>query len=264
MNTPGHETVVQFTSEDGVGVISFDRLPANAYDLAFHQQFNEAIETADASPATRVVIVRSAIPRFFCAGADVKAFSANSTDDNRKMVASAQAALAKIEASRKPFIALLEGHTLGGGLEIAMACDIRFAADGDYKLGLPEVRLGLLPGNGGSQRLPRIVGQSKALMLLLSGENIDPAEALRIGLVDRMFPRDQALDEAMRFAGQVAAAAPLAVEAAKRAVRDGQGQGLQEALELESRLVDKLYDTQDAQEGFRAAVERRPPRYTGK
>jgi enoyl-CoA hydratase/carnithine racemase len=264
VNAPGHETVVHFSSDNGVGMVSFDRPPANAYDLAFHQQFNEAINAADASPATRVVIVRSAITRFFCAGADVKAFSANSMDDNRKMVASARAALAKIEASGKPFIALLEGHTLGGGLEIAMACDVRFAAEGDYKLGLPEVRLGLLPGNGGSQRLPRILGPSKALMLLLSGENIDPDEALRIGLVDRLFPRNKALDEAMRFAGQVAAAAPLAVTAAKRAVRDGLGQGLQEALELESRLVDELYDTQDAKEGFRAAVEKRSPRYTGK
>ncbi|MDJ0701630.1 MAG: enoyl-CoA hydratase-related protein [Woeseiaceae bacterium] len=258
------EGTVAFWSADHVGQIVFDRPPANAYDLNFHEQFNAAIEAADNDDDTRVIIVMSAVPRFFCAGADVKAFAANSTADNKRMVASARSALARIEASGKPFIALLEGHTLGGGLEIAMACDMRFAADADFKLGLPEARLGLLPGNGGSQRLPRIVGTSQAMRLLTSGESIDPQEALRIGLVDRLFPAADAREQTEGFARNVAEAAPLAVAAAKRAVYEGLGMSLADGLALESQLVDELYDTEDASEGFNAAIDKRTPHFKGK
>jgi enoyl-CoA hydratase/carnithine racemase len=255
---------IRFSASDGVGHIVFDRPPANAYDLAFHEQFVASIDAADRNDDVRVVIVRSAVPRFFCAGADVKAFAANSTAENKKMVDAARTALSRIEASNKVFIALLEGHTLGGGLEIAMACDLRFASSSDFKIGLPEARLGLLPGNGGSQRLPRIVGQSQALLLLASGESIDPQEALRIGLVNRLFSAEKARDSAEEFAGSVAEAAPLAVAAAKRSVRAGAEMKLSDALALEARLVDELYDTDDAQEGFAAASEKRDPEYRGR
>lgn len=256
--------LVTFSHADGIGHIVFDRPPANAYDLAFHEQFNTAIELADTDEETRVVIVRSAVARFFCAGADVKAFAANSTDDNKRMVVSARSALAKIQSSSKPFIALLEGHTLGGGLEIAMACDIRFGGDEEYKLGLPEARLGLLPGNGGSQRLPRIVGSSQAVRLLTSGESIDPHEASRIGLIDRLYAADKARGETEQFARSIAESAPLAVAAAKRAVHEGMQMSLADGLALEARLVDELYETEDAAEGFDAAVEKRTPDYKGK
>jgi enoyl-CoA hydratase/carnithine racemase len=254
---------VHFSASDGVGHIVFDRPPANAYDLAFHQKFIAAIDAADDDKRVRAVIVRSAVPRFFCAGADVKAFAANSTSDNKIMVATARSALAKIETSKKIYIALLEGHSLGGGLEIAMACDIRFAANLDFKIGLPETRLGLLPGNGGSQRLPRIVGRSQALLLLASGRSIDPTEALRIGLVDRLLDGEQALESTEACARDIAAAAPLAVAAAKRAVRSGFEMKLGDALALEAQLVDELYETDDAQEGFAAASEKRKPEYRG-
>ena len=255
--------VVQFSSADGIGRITFDRPPANAYDLAFHQQFIAAIDKADSEGSIRVVIVNSAIRKFFCAGADVKAFAENSTDDNKKMVDAARAALAAMEASSKIFIALIEGHALGGGLEIAMACDMRFAAEGDYKLGLPEAKLGLLPGNGGSQRLPRLVGPAMAMQLLATGGNIDAVEAQRIGLVNRLFPAGDAQRATEAVAAQIAASAPLAVAAAKRAVQEGFALPLDEALALEARLVDELYETTDAEEGFAAAVEKRDPRYRG-
>lgn len=256
--------VVRFSSCGRIGRIEFDRPPANAYDLDFHRQFIAAIEQADADVDTRVIIVCSAIRKFFCAGADINVFAANTSSDNRQMVNTARAALARVEASSKIFIALLEGHALGGGLEIAMACDIRFAADGDFKLGLPEARLGLLPGNGGSQRLPRIVGASSALMLLASGQSIGPRDAVRISLVNRLFSKNEARDATERYAADVAAAAPLAVSAAKRAVMDGTSLTLTDALALEARLADELYDTDDADEGFRAAVEKRKPRFRGR
>jgi enoyl-CoA hydratase/carnithine racemase len=259
-----NEQAVRFDCTDGIGVITFDRPPANAYDLVFHRQFDVAIEMADTDAGCRVVVLRSAVPRFFCAGADIKVFSANSTADNREMVAAAQAALAKIEASGKIFIACLQGHTLGGGLEIAMACDMRLAAEGEYKLGLPEAKLGLLPGNGGSQRLPRLVGASQAILLLTSGESIGPGEALRIGLVDQLLPADAFEDEVTRIARAIAESAPLAVTACKRSVQGGRHLELKDALALEVRLLDELYDTDDAAEGFRAFVEKRAPEYTGK
>jgi enoyl-CoA hydratase/carnithine racemase len=145
-----------------------------------------------------------------------------------------------------------------------MACDLRFAAEGSYKLGLPEARLGLLTGNGGSQRLPRIVGPSHALMLLASGESILPEEALRIGLVDRLFKADEFAAEIETFAQSVAESAPLAVVACKRAVRDGLTLELKDALQFESQLLEELYDSEDAKEGFNAFVEKRPPIYQGK
>lgn len=258
------DSVVSFSTKNGVGRIVFNRPKANAYDLAFHLQFIAAIEAADTDASVRVVILESALEKFFCVGADIKAFASNSTEDNKEMVAAAQAALAKIEASSKLFIACIAGHCLGGGLEIAMACDLRFAAEGSYKLGLPEARLGLLPGNGGSQRLPRIVGPSHALMLLASGESILPEEALRIGLVNRLFKADEFAAAIETFAQSIAESAPLAVAACKRAVWGGSTLELQDALKLEAQLLESLYESEDAKEGFNAFVEKRTPIYRGK
>ncbi|MDP4777382.1 MAG: enoyl-CoA hydratase/isomerase family protein [Opitutales bacterium] len=258
------DSVVCFSSKNGVGRIVFNRPKANAYDLAFHLEFAAAIEAADGDASTRVVILESALEKFFCAGADIKAFATNSTENNKQMVAAARAALAKIEASSKLFIACIAGHCLGGGLEIALACDLRFASEGSYTLGLPEARLGLLPGNGGSQRLPRIVGPSHALMLLTSGESILPEEALRIGLVNRLFKAGEFAAEVETFAQSTAESAPLAVAACKRAVWGGETLELQDALQLEFQLLETLYDSEDAKEGFNAFVEKRPPNYKGK
>ncbi|MGJ8638426.1 MAG: enoyl-CoA hydratase/isomerase family protein [Opitutaceae bacterium] len=258
------DEVVSYSCEDGVGFITFNRPPANAYHLEFYEAFIAAIESADTDTSARVVIIRSTLDRFFCVGADIKVFAKNSIAENKQMVAAAQRALALIEASSKVFIACLQGHALGGGLEIAMACDVRFAAEGQYKLGLPETLLGLLPGNGGSQRLPRLVGPSHAIGLLASGESIEPAEALRIGLVNRLYPQDEVVAATISFAQSIAKAAPLAVAAAKKAVGEGIALPLKEALELESRLVEDLYATEDAKEGFNAFVEKRPPVYKGR
>ncbi|MGC6455210.1 MAG: enoyl-CoA hydratase/isomerase family protein [Coraliomargaritaceae bacterium] len=251
-------------SQSSVGVLSFNRPPANAYHLEFHQQFGEAIDSANNHPEVRVILIKSDLERFFCAGADIKVFEQNSTEQNQLMVASARSSLAKIEASPKAFIACIEGHCLGGGLEIALACDLRFAAKGSYKLGLPEARLGLLPGNGGSQRLPRLVGPSQAFRLLASGESIEAEEALRIGLLDRLFEKDDLLTQATRFAESIAESAPLAVAASKRSIQEGLHLSIEDALQLESRLLDNLYETEDAKEGFLSFVEKRKPIFKGR
>lgn len=255
---------IKFTQENGVGLITFDRPKANAYDLAFHQEFAGAIELANADDATRVLVIGSALEKFFCAGADIKMFAESDTKTNQKMVDQARANLAAIESSGKISIAAISGHCLGGGLEIAMACDIRFAAKGSYTFGLPEVKLGLIPGNGGSQRLARIVGATTALELCVSGRSFDPDEAFQVGLVNRLLSKAEFDQFVMMYASGLAVGAPLAQAALKRAIREGIEKPLNEGLAVEARLVDGLYDTEDGAEGFRAFTEKRPPVYRGR
>src|SRR3954464_15746595 len=152
---------VSFSPENGVGYITLDKPPANSYDKDFMDELGAAVETAAADEAIKVVIVRSASKRFFSAGADIKAFMANDTATNMAMIERGHEVLASIATVPKLFIAQIEGHALGGGLEISLACDLRFGARGNYRLGVPEVTLGLLPGNGGTQRLPRLIGLSR-------------------------------------------------------------------------------------------------------
>src|SRR3954453_21145410 len=153
---------VSFETDGAVGYITLDKPPANSYDKDFMEELGAAVDTAASDDSVKVVIVRSASKRFFCAGADIKAFLANDTAANLAMIERGHEVLASIARVPKVFIALVEGHALGGGLEISLACDLRFGARGAYQLGVPEVTLGLLPGNGGTQRLPRIIGVPNA------------------------------------------------------------------------------------------------------
>ena len=177
---------VTFTNEGPVGFITLDHPPANSYDLAFMTEFSSAVDEAVAG-ATRVVLVQSANPKFFSAGADIKRFLEGDVAANMEMIKVSQAAFRRMAAAPQVFIAFLAGHALGGGLEIALACDIRLAATGSYKLGLPEVTLGLLPGNGGTQRLTRLIGPSRALELLITGRTYGVDEAREIGLVAHVY-----------------------------------------------------------------------------
>jgi enoyl-CoA hydratase/carnithine racemase len=246
-----------------VGTITLNRPPANAYETQFQQAFNAAIETANGDDELRVVVLSSASEKFFSAGADIHVFQANDTAANQDMVRLARAALAKITASSKIYICAIQGHALGGGLEIAMACDLRFAAQGSYQLGLPEVRLGLMPANGGTQRLARLVGPSRALEILLTGESIDPETAHRIGLIDQLLPAESFRTETEAFALQLAKGPALALAAIKRAVYEGIALPLADGLALEETLAGQLYDTSDAVEGFAAFTEKRMPIFTG-
>ncbi len=255
---------ITFDREGAIGRIVLNRPKANAYDIDFMEAFNLAIDEAVKCEQSRVIVLRSALDRFFCAGSDIKTFSENDVETNRRMVDLARLALAKVEAASKLFVAELSGHALGGGLEIAMACDLRIACEGNYLLGLPEVKLGLLPGNGGTQRLLRLVGTSKALELMALGDNISPAEAYRIGLVNRLYPVDGFEDRVSEDLQKLADGPPLALAALKRSMQEGCELRLKGALQLEADLVDGLYDTKDAQEGFQAFCEKRVPSYIGK
>ncbi len=253
---------VQFESDHGVGTITLDNPPANSYDLTVMSEFSDAVDAAIGSNA-RAVIVRSASPKFFSAGADVKKFLDGDVDANMEMIRVSQAAFTAIAAADQIFIAHIGGHALGGGLEIALACDIRLANSGTYKLGTPEVTLGLLPGNGGTQRLTRLLGPSRAIELLLTGRTFSPDDALAWGLVAALYEPEQAETEVREYAARFAAGPALATAAIKRCVHDGGQQSLQDGLALEARLVEQLFRSKDASEGLEAFVQRRAPEFVG-
>ncbi|MDR7413787.1 MAG: enoyl-CoA hydratase-related protein [Armatimonadota bacterium] len=254
---------VEFSREGGLGYVTLNRPPANSYDFGFIEELDRAIQRAEADPEVRVVVVRSALERFFSAGADVRAFSENPPDRNMELVRYAHRVLGRIAQVPKVFIAQIGGHALGGGLEIALACDLRFGARGEYRVGLPEVTLGLLPGNGGTQRLPRLVGWSRALDLMVTGRTLTAEEAHAYGILDRLVPAERLAEETAEYARKLASGAVRAVGAIKLAVRLGVDRPLEDGLRLERELVDGLFRSEDAQEGIRAFLEKRAPLFRG-
>jgi enoyl-CoA hydratase/carnithine racemase len=253
---------VTFTSEGPLGFITLDKPPANSYDLEFMSEFSSAVDEAVAG-ATRVVIVQSANPKFFSAGADIKKFLEGDVSANMEMIKVSQAAFRRMAAAPQVFIASIAGHALGGGLEIALACDIRLAAAGAYKLGLPEVTLGLLPGNGGTQRLTRLIGPSRAMELLITGHTFSVDSAHEIGLVADVYSAEEASDEVREYAARLTAGPALAIASIKRCVHEGGGLPLAEGLALEAELIEQLFKSGDANEGLHAFVEKRKPEFAG-
>lgn len=248
--------------DDRIGRIVLDRPPANSYDPAFLEELDTAIATVVDEDAI-VAIVSSSSAKFFSAGADVKGFLSRSADDNNAMVARAHEVFDRFAVEDTVFVAALQGHALGGGYEIALACDIRIAAEGGYRIGLPEVTLGLLPGTGGTQRLPRLVGRGRALAMMLAGESVTPDVAHDLGMVDRLVPADEFDEVVEEFATTLAAGAPLAIAAVKRAVHRGVDRDLEEGLRIELEELAPLFATADATEGMTAFTEKRKPDYRG-
>ena len=256
-------SMIDIAAKQGLGEISLNRPKANAYTIEFMQELNQAIDRLESDQSVRVIVIKSAVPRFFCAGADISTFGENDTSTNKVLVRLAQRATAAIERSAKIYIAAIAGHALGGGLELALACDIRLGAAGSYLLGLPEIKLGLIPGNGGSQRLTRVVGEARSLEMCVTGDAIKPAEACRIGLLNQLFPMETFEGDLTAYASRLAAGPPLAMAAAKQSVIKGAELALPDALVLEAELVDTLYDTRDADEGFAAHLEKRSANFVG-
>ena len=249
--------------KDRVGWITMDRPPANSYDAAFLEELDRCVgEVAEAEVA--VAVIRSASDKFFSAGADVKAFLERSPEDNMVMCRRAHRVLGRFADEAPLFVAAIAGHALGGGYEIALACDIRIAAEGRYRIGLPEVTLGLLPGTGGTQRLPRLIGRGRALELMTTGRTVGPAAAERIGMVDRLVPAAEFDQTVAELAAGLAAGAPLAIAAITRVVNDGLERSLEEALERELQELAALFASEDAREGMTAFTEKRPPSYNGR
>lgn len=256
--------LISLERDGGIGQISLHRPPANAYNGQFMRELDEAVEAVRADDGVRVAVVTSTLPRFFCAGADVKMFQASSLREKEKFILRMHEVLRTIELTPKVFIAAINGHCLGGGMEIALACDLRFAAAGTYGLGQPEVILGILPGNGGTQRLPRLVGKSRALDLMITGRTVSPEQALTLGLVDRVVPAEELLPSVRAYAEPLTRSAAVAVGLIKLAVTRGMELPLDGGLAYEREALFRAFATEDAGEGVNAFLEKRSPAFKGK
>ncbi|HEV2440830.1 MAG TPA: enoyl-CoA hydratase/isomerase family protein [bacterium] len=256
--------MISLDREGGVGVISLHRAPANAYNPQFADEFRAAVDGARDDPAVRAVIVRSTLPKFFSAGADVKWFASSTFEEKVLFITHMHEVLRRIETTSKVFIATIAGHCLGGGMEIALACDLRFAAAGTYGLGQPEITLGIIPGNGGTQRLPRLVGKSRALDLMITGRAVSPDDALSIGLVDRVFPAEELFAKTAAYADGLARGAAVAVGLIKLAVNRGLEMALDDGLAYEREALFRSFMSEDGVEGVRAFSEKRPAEFKGR
>ena len=248
-----------------VAQVTLDRPKVlNALNAATFAELAAAFEMLAADESVRVILLTGAGGRAFAAGADIGELAAAATpEDGRAFALRGQQVFCHIETLNKPVIACIQGFALGGGCELAMACTFRIAAE-DARLGQPEVKLGLLPGYGGSQRLPRLVGRGAALKLLLTGDPIDAREALRIGLVDEVVPAAELMPRAEALAQAIAKNAPLAIAEILRTVDEGAGLPLELALLREADRFGHLCATRDKAEGTRAFLEKRPAVWEGK
>ena len=251
---------VQYSVDGGVAVMELVRPPVNALNEQVAEELIEASAQA-ADPSVRAVVITGR--PHFAAGADITGFQEaygagrSGLEGNRL-----PEAIRGLEHLAKPVIAAIHGYALGGGLELAIGADFRYLAE-DAQVGQPEIKLGLIPGAGGTQRLPRLVGFSKAKELNYTGRFVRADEALALGLADKVFPSDQLLDAAMEDAQTYAAGATLAIAAAKRAMNEGWGRPIDDALERERVAFDDCFDSADAREGVDAFLTKRDPNFTG-
>jgi enoyl-CoA hydratase len=250
--------------QGAVAWITLNRPQAmNALNDELRAQLPAALRAADADPSIRVIVIRGAGERAFCAGADIKEFADAPSPAQSRRARLAGHWVDAFDNTRKPVIAAIHGYCLGGGLEMALACDIRIAAD-DATFALPEVSRGTLPGAGGTQRLSRVIGAGRALDMLLSAERISATEALRVGLITRLTTRAELTAQTQKLAEHIAGHAPLAVMFAKEAMRKGAAPEFASGIEFEADLRALLFGTEDRREAGRAFREKRKPNFKGK
>jgi enoyl-CoA hydratase/carnithine racemase len=260
--------VIQYRAENGIAVIEMDDPPANTYTYAMMRQLDDAVLQARFDDQVNVIILRGKGDRFFSAGANIGMLNAVTPAFKYFFCLHANETLLRLEHTPKLVIAALNGHTVGGGLEIAMACDLRIARKDAGKIGLPEVTLGVLPGTGGTARLSKLVGKSKAIELMVTGNTFSFEEALEMGLVNQVIEAtadewwEQVMDYARQFVPPNKAA--RAVGRIKRAVQTGWDLPLESALAVERELQQLLFQSEDAKEGIAANQEKRVPRFKGK
>jgi len=262
-------TLVRYEARDGIAIFTLDDPPANTYTHEMMRDLDAAILRARFDPEVDVIVITGAGEKFFCAGANINMLQKADPTWKYYFCLHANETLLRLEHTPKLVIAALNGHTVGGGLEIAMAADLRIARRGAGKVGLPEVALGVLPGTGGTQRLTKLVGTSKAIQLMVEGGNFDFDQAERMGIVNTVLDagsRDEFLEQVLAYAKQFTRPnkATFAVGNIKRSCQSGAELPLEQGLALERELQALLFNSQDAKEGLTAYVEKRQPHFTGK
>ncbi|HEX8362474.1 MAG TPA: enoyl-CoA hydratase-related protein [Longimicrobium sp.] len=256
-------SVVRVERDGAVAILTVDRPEKrNALNAAVRAELIAALDELRGDAEVRVLVVTGAGEKAFVAGADIGEF-AGRTPLEQRAVMTGRRVFDEIAAYPKPVIAMINGFALGGGCELALACDLRIAAD-TAKLGQPEINLGIIPGGGGTQRLPRVVGTGQAMRLILSGEIIGAAEALRIGLVDVVHPAAELRERTLEMARGMATKSPVALQMAKSAVRAAAEMPMAAGLAYETELFATCFASDDKREGVAAFLEKRPPSFTGR
>ncbi|HUI38443.1 MAG TPA: enoyl-CoA hydratase-related protein [Thermoplasmata archaeon] len=250
--------------EAGVGYIEVAKGKANTYDIHMMRELDEAIEELRFDDKARVLVLTSKLPGFFSAGADIEMLQKSQPDFKAMFCLHCQETLDKFAKTPKVVIAAINGHCVGGGLEIALSTDIRVMAKDAGKIGLPEVTLGVLPGTGGTQRLPRLVGTSRALDMMITGKLLTPDEALQIGLVNYVYPKESFANDVAAYARALAQGPSRAISLIKRSVIEGSELPLAGGLALERELQNRLFVTEDAKEGIASFIEKRKPTFKGR
>ena len=258
--------LVKYEARDGVALLTLDDAPANTYTHEMMKELDEAVLKARFDAGVHVIVVTGAGDKFFCAGANIAMLQKVDPTFKYYFCLHANETLCRLEQTPKLVIAALNGHAVGGGLEVALAADIRIAKASGGKCGVPEVALGVLPGTGGTQRLVRLLGKSKAMNLMVMGETFSFEVAKELGLVDEVFAADDFLGQVMAYARKFLppGKASKAVGNIKRAVQSGAEMAFTDALALERELQQGLFVSEDAKEGIRAYNEKRPARFEGR
>jgi enoyl-CoA hydratase/carnithine racemase len=260
------QSKITYSVVDGVATIELNDPPANTYSYEMMREIDAAVLDARMDAGVHVIVLRGAGDRFFCAGANIGMLKEADPVFKYYFCLHANETLNRLEQTPKLVIAALNGHTVGGGLEVAMAADIRIARKDAGKIGLPEVALGVLPGTGGTQRLARLVGKSRALELMVAGRLMSFDDAKAIGLINDVWDSQNFADAVQQYAVQFTPPhrASKAVGRIKRAVQSGLEMSFGDGLALERELQQLLFESDDAREGIAANVEKRPPTFTGK
>ncbi len=255
---------ILFQAIGEIGIISLNRpKQMNALNIGMVEEFSSLLDRISTDKTIRVIII-AGTKRFFSVGADVsELLKINSPKDAYHFFNKIRALFNKIEDFGKPVISAVAGYALGGGCELALACDLRVAAE-NAKLGLPEIKLGVIPGGGGTQRLLRALGPTRTKELLYTGDSIDAREAFESGLLNKVVPAESLMAEAQELAERISRNPSFALEMAKRAVNAGSTMDLRSAMDYEARCVETLFSTEDLKEGVSAFLEKRQPKFTGR
>ena len=258
--------LINYSTDNGIAIIELNDPPANTYTYDMMRDLDDAILEARLDDDVHIVVIRGAGDKFFCAGANIKMLLSATPQFRYFFSLHGNETLMRLENTQKLIIAAINGHAVGGGLEIALACDIRVAKKGPATLGLPEINLGLLPGMGGTQRLPRIVGKGRGLEMLATGKTISVDEAHQIGLVNHVFEEEGFFDKVLEYARQFVppAKASKAVGLIKRSVQTGLEMPQAEALALEREMLQRVFESADAEEGLKAYSQKRAAKFEGR